>query len=329
MKKLLCSLVIFTILLTFSNVSAMTYRGVISGFQTDNNGQLFLTVESQRQPVVFAEDITVMAETGVPIMSPLMPPPPPPPVPVIAAPPDTSSSTTEQNQETIVEWGIVEESINPDTGERTVIYGEVVTSIPTTPEQQSGADVPVGHGVPTVLTNIIGSRVEIEFNSAGEIIFIQILERPPPMLPRPPNTNPNTTPAQNNNISQSDNANEITVTLNGETINFDVMPVVIDDRTLVPMRAIFEALGFEVEWDGDTQMIFAQQGEQLINLQIGNYEMRLGESPYISFFETVTLDVPPQIIDDRTLVPVRAIAEATGANVDWDDNTRTVVITTN
>jgi len=302
-------------------------------------------VESQRQPVVFAEDITVMAETGVPLMSPLMPPPPPPPIPVMAAPVNnsTSSSITEQNEEITVEWGIVSESVNPDTGERTVIYGDVITSQttdPMQPSQQSGADIPTGSGVPTVLTNIIGSRVEMEFNSAGEIIFIQILERPPPMLPPRPDSNPNNTatPAQNSNT----NNNEITVRLNGETISFDVLPVIIDDRTLVPMRAIFEALEFDIEWNGETQTIIAERDLVIIDMQIGNSQMRVETIFDFSDFppdsllptvfsstETVILEVPPQIIDNFTFVPVRAIAEATGADVEWIAETQTIIITTN
>jgi len=120
----------------------------------------------------------------------------------------------------------------------------------------------------------------------------------------------------------------ISVMLNGEELTFDVSPQIINDRTMVPMRRIFEALGAEVEWINDTQTIVATHGERSIIMQIGNTEMSISESPYISFIATTTLDVPPMIIDDRTLVPIRAVAEGLNAEVEWINDTRTVVIET-
>jgi hypothetical protein len=134
----------------------------------------------------------------------------------------------------------------------------------------------------------------------------------------------------------ADDTNEITVTLNGTPIEFDVAPIIIDNHTLVPMRKIFEALEMTVDWDGETQTITAQRGFWTYTLQIGGYEIRYshpqggvdyGPAPQVVIGGTIRLDVPPMIVDNRTLVPVRAIAEATGANVDWDFDTQTVIIT--
>ena len=112
----------------------------------------------------------------------------------------------------------------------------------------------------------------------------------------------------------------VRVVLNGEELTFDVPPQIIDNRTMVPMRAIFEALGADVEWDGDTRTVTATQNDTIIIMQINNVVISVND-------EDITLDVPPLLVDNRTLVPVRAVAEGLNADVDWDGETRTVIIT--
>jgi hypothetical protein len=120
-------------------------------------------------------------------------------------------------------------------------------------------------------------------------------------------------------------ANEISVYLNGERLQFDVPPKIVDNRTMVPFRAIFEAFEMEVEWfnsDSATVTATAEWGSMM--LQIGSNEMIVeGFYPPIRRIE---LDVPPMIVDNRTLVPLRAISESIGAEVDWNETTRTVSI---
>ncbi len=113
--------------------------------------------------------------------------------------------------------------------------------------------------------------------------------------------------------------NDIVVLLDGREIEFDVPPQIINDRTLVPMRAIFEALGADVSWDGDRKSITAVKDDITIKMAIGSEEMYIGSS-------YITLDAPPQIIDDRTLVPARAVAESFDCDVLWEDDTRSVII---
>lgn len=113
----------------------------------------------------------------------------------------------------------------------------------------------------------------------------------------------------------------ITVTLNGDKIEFDVQPQLIDDRTMVPLRKIFEAMGAVVDWDNDTQTVTATKDDKVVTAKINDRNL------YINGVAK-TLDVPPMIIDGRTLVPARFVAESFGANVDWVDNTQTVVIRT-
>ncbi len=114
---------------------------------------------------------------------------------------------------------------------------------------------------------------------------------------------------------------EIKVYVDGERLEFDVDPVTEDDRTLVPMRAIFEALGATVEWDDDTQTATAERGGDVVAVTIDS-EMLYKNG------RAVVLDVPARMIDDRTLVPVRAISESFDAEVEWIEETQSVIITT-
>ena|GEM_PF-1814049 len=122
-------------------------------------------------------------------------------------------------------------------------------------------------------------------------------------------------------IQTTADASEIRVLLNGEIIEFDVPPQIIDNRTMVPMRPIFEAFGMEIDWDGDTQTVTAIQADIVIIMQVGNVTISVSGAD-------VVLDVPPQLVDNRTLVPVRAVAEGLDANVGWNSDTRTVTINT-
>lgn len=122
-------------------------------------------------------------------------------------------------------------------------------------------------------------------------------------------------------------ASDVSVNLDGKKINFDQPPVIVDGRTLVPIRAIFEAMDMGVEWNGKTQVITAKKGNVKIILQVKNPKASIGNDE-LGYIETY-LDVPPQIINARTMVPVRFIAEASGATVGWNQGLRTVIITSN
>lgn len=112
----------------------------------------------------------------------------------------------------------------------------------------------------------------------------------------------------------------VTVTVDGETVQFlNQDPVIVDGRTLVPVRGVFEALGAEVEWIGETSQVVVTAGETTITLTLDSEE-------YYVNGEVKTLDVPAQLMNDRTMVPLRAISESLGCNVDWNDETKTVTI---
>lgn len=124
-------------------------------------------------------------------------------------------------------------------------------------------------------------------------------------------------PSSNTNTTTND---AIKVNLNGKAISFDVAPQIINNRTMVPMRKIFEAMGATVDWNGDTKTVTSVKGDTTISMTIDNAEMTVNG-------KAVTLDSVPTIVDDRTLVPVRAIAEAFNSAVDWKADTKTVEIT--
>ncbi|MGN0164430.1 MAG: copper amine oxidase N-terminal domain-containing protein [Candidatus Ornithomonoglobus sp.] len=116
--------------------------------------------------------------------------------------------------------------------------------------------------------------------------------------------------------------NTVSVYLNNERIQFDVEPKVVNGRTMVPMRAIFEKLGAEVTWDAATNTAHAY-----------NYEKKQGVSITIGaphmvdiFMNVIPLDVPSMVENGRTLVPLRAVSEAFKCDVQWDGATSTVNI---
>jgi len=109
------------------------------------------------------------------------------------------------------------------------------------------------------------------------------------------------------------------ITYNGNKIDSDVPPYVKDGRTLAPIRAILEALGMTVSWDGATQTATAVKADITISVTINsNIAIVNGEQK--------TLDVPAEITNGRTFVPVRFFGEALGMTVDWDGYTKTVII---
>lgn len=116
----------------------------------------------------------------------------------------------------------------------------------------------------------------------------------------------------------------VNVLINGNSLVIpenDVAPFIEDDRTLVPMRAIFEALGAAVEWDDEKRTVISYDpvSDVSVTMQIDSNRMFVGETE-------VTLDVPARIVNNRTVVPVRAIAEGMNSVVGWDEATRTVTV---
>ncbi|MCL2837704.1 MAG: copper amine oxidase N-terminal domain-containing protein [Oscillospiraceae bacterium] len=120
-----------------------------------------------------------------------------------------------------------------------------------------------------------------------------------------------------------DETAEIGVTFNGTPIEFDVQPIIVNNRTMVPFRVIFEALEMEVDWN-ETRRTASGRVNRDGGLRV---ELTIDSNIALVNGRPVQLDSPAIIHNDRTMVPLRFIAEATGANVAWDEDSRTVRIT--
>ena len=125
---------------------------------------------------------------------------------------------------------------------------------------------------------------------------------------------------------QTDRQDQIDVLLNDSVIDFtDATPYILSDRTFVPFRAVFEALGAEVSFDGETQTVTAVRGDTTVVFTIGQTSIDVTAN---GVTETVEADVAP-FIDaaySRTMVPVRFAAQALDCTVGWDSAARTVLI---
>lgn len=112
----------------------------------------------------------------------------------------------------------------------------------------------------------------------------------------------------------------ITVILDGNIVVFDVaQPALVNGRTMVPMRKIFEALDATVTWDNNTQTAKAQKGDMTVEIAIGSNIM-------YSNGAAVKIDSPALLMRSRTYVPVRFISNALGVKVDWDGTKKIVYL---
>jgi len=99
----------------------------------------------------------------------------------------------------------------------------------------------------------------------------------------------------------------------------DTPPVNVDGRILVPVRAIFEALGATVQWDEQTKIVTGIKGTTKILLMVDSKDAVVNDVKKV-------LDVPAKIINNRVLVPARFISESLGATVEWCDVSNTVFV---
>jgi len=114
-------------------------------------------------------------------------------------------------------------------------------------------------------------------------------------------------------------SNSIKIRLDGADIVNDSPPLIVNGRTLVPARAIFEAMGGTVNWSEASREITVTVDKVDVKLKIDS------KQAYINGMEK-TLDVPAKIINNRTMIPVRFVSESIGCQVSWDDKNRIVSI---
>lgn len=124
----------------------------------------------------------------------------------------------------------------------------------------------------------------------------------------------------------------IKILIDGEYITPDSDPVIKNDRTIVPIRAVAEKLGYDVSWEAETRTAVITNGETILRVTIDAPEMVKETKEEVDFVpefytqEKISLDVAATIINDRTYLPLRAVGEALGCDVDWDAANRTVII---
>jgi N-acetylmuramoyl-L-alanine amidase len=112
----------------------------------------------------------------------------------------------------------------------------------------------------------------------------------------------------------------IEIYINGQKVESDVAPIIVNDRTLVPLRVISENLGASVYWDNTQRMVRITTSTKTILLKINDKKAVIND-------REVVLDTPATIVKDRTMVPLRFIGESLGAEVFWDNAQRRVIIT--
>jgi len=136
-------------------------------------------------------------------------------------------------------------------------------------------------------------------------------------------------------MSLSAAEDDIRVFIGEQEVNFtDQRPVIVDGRTLVPIRDVFEAMGFVVDWDDETRaaLLSYNEGTFNISIEIGAPYFGVGifdPNAPVGHGVIVPLDVPAQIIGGRTMLPLRALLEHIGYELEWDEASRTVVISAN
>lgn len=120
-------------------------------------------------------------------------------------------------------------------------------------------------------------------------------------------------------LSASIFAQDISIVINGKTMETEDKPYIKEGRTLVPIRLISENLGIQVDWDGDNREVLLTKGGDSIRLPIMKDYYYLND-------EMIKTEISGEITNSRTFVPVRLIAELFGSKVDWNNDTRTVLI---
>ena len=104
-----------------------------------------------------------------------------------------------------------------------------------------------------------------------------------------------------------------------EILGFETPPITESDRTLVPMRFLFEKLGAEVSWDQETETATAQKANTVLSFSIDQNNAVVNGQP-------AAMDVPARLVNDKTMVPLRFLSENLGYTVEWDEATRMATI---
>jgi len=108
-------------------------------------------------------------------------------------------------------------------------------------------------------------------------------------------------------------AENIGVEVNGQTVECTQPPIIYNDRVLIPLRDVFNAVGAEVGWNENTYTAVGVKGRDIVKVTIDDDVIYKNGTP-------VKTDAPAKLVNGSTMVPVRAVAEAFGCGVEWDGN---------
>ncbi len=122
----------------------------------------------------------------------------------------------------------------------------------------------------------------------------------------------------------ADDYTQVNLLVEGQAVETDQPAVIVDSRTMVPVRVIAETLGCEVDWDAATKTVTFTQGSIVATMVVGEKTLNVTNNGVTTAME---IDTPAVIINNRTMVPVRFLTELFGFNVDWDAVTKTVNVT--
>lgn len=124
-----------------------------------------------------------------------------------------------------------------------------------------------------------------------------------------------------NGVMCSEMSMPVTIHADGNYVYSDVEPVIVNGRTMVPLRAAGETIGAEVDWDQATQTATASRSGKTATFALNN-------KTYYVDGEAHTTDVAPSIVDNRTMLPIRVFSEALGVKVEWNQDIYAVDIDT-
>lgn len=117
---------------------------------------------------------------------------------------------------------------------------------------------------------------------------------------------------------------KVNLLVEGKAVETDQPAVIVESRTMVPVRVVAETLGSTVDWDAETKTVTFTQDAMTASMVVGDTKLTIAVDDVVS---DMAVDVPASIINSRTMVPIRFLSETFGYGVEWDAETKTVNVT--
>jgi len=219
--------------------------------------------------------------------------------------------------------GWVHKSLIEKSTPQQLIVSEDVVNLRSGPGTSYALEGQLKRGDLVTLLEVVGDWYKVKTEQGLETyIFSELLTEATAGDPVPSGGEKSGSPSTPTASAPSaDVEKPIQVFLDGKELQFsDAVPIIQNGRTLVPLRTIFEAMGATVEWDEATRTVKASTATTTVVLPIGSLAPTVNGLVW-------NIDVPAQIINSRTLAPLRFVGEALGGLVAWDSTARRVDIT--